>query len=155
MSKSPPMTSRIRPEMTGSGLPKTRKNKPYAPSEISIRPVREQIRGLPDRAAIEHLIYLVEEMSGTKKEFMDVMSRLGVSASLAKIYVYLKKRAPHPVSMDQLVAVTTRDPANPPPEESARLQILYLRRALPENEKIVTVWGQGYRMEIDCPAAAS
>lgn len=133
---------------TNCRSPKIRKNKPYAPSEVSIRPVREQIRGMKERDAIEHLLYMIEEISGTKEDFLSVMTRMRVSAALAKIYVYLKRRAPHPVTIDQLVIITAKDPANPPPEESVRIQVLYLRRSLPDNEKIVTVWGQGYRMEI-------
>lgn len=113
---------------------------------MGLRGIRTQIQGMRPAEAQEHLLYVLELLLGTPADIIDAKRQLGVSTQAAKLYVALSKACPRALSYEAMMQSISIDAVEPATKGTLAVVLVRLRRALPENETIETVWGVGYRL---------
>jgi DNA-binding response OmpR family regulator len=118
-----------------------------ARAKPTIQTIREQIQDMSEREAREHLLFILEEMLGSDSEIADLMSRFAIAPSTAKVYAALRRASPRSLTKDQLGAAMAHKAGQLGACSTVTVAITKLRRVLPKDERIITVWGIGYRWE--------
>ncbi len=113
--------------------------------------IRDQVGDMLPLEAVDHLLFVVEQMLGTPDDLVATIDRLGVQVGPAKIYLALDRAAGRVLTFDALAQAMAFNPTNPPSRSNLAGVIAKLRQALPTGESIVTVHGIGYRLERRMP----
>lgn len=117
--------------------------------------VRDQVADMQPLDAVDHLLYLVEQLLGTPEDLVAAVDRLGVRPGPAKVYLALERAAGRVLSFDALAQAMAFDPTNTPSRSNLAGAITKLRQAMPPGETIVTVHRIGYRLEKRMPVGRS
>lgn len=115
------------------------------------RAVRDQVADMRPLEAVEHLLYLVEELLGSDDDIAVTQERLGVGRAPAKAYLALSRAAPRALTATQLAAAIAVVRDDPPDPKHVAVVICKLRKALPARERVVNIHGTGYRLERTSP----
>ena len=113
--------------------------------------IRDQVGDMLPLEAVEHLLFVVEQLLGTPEDLVAAVDRLGVQPGPAKAYLALERAAGRVLTFDALTQAMAFDPTTPPSRSNLANAIAKLRPALPPGESIVTVHGIGYRLEKERP----
>lgn len=109
--------------------------------------LRDQVQDMRPVDAVEHLLYILEEILGPDAEVAEAKDRLKMTPTTARIYCALRRAAPRAVSHAQVQLVATARYADPAAPTVVATHISRLRRVLPPDEAIRNVWGLGYKWE--------
>ena len=96
--------------------------------------------------AIEHLLLIVESLTGTKREIYETVCDYNLSPALARIYTALKKAGNRGMSHETLGMIAARSYGGELGVTSLATQITHLRRRLGGKEQVQSIHGYGYKL---------
>lgn len=110
--------------------------------------IRDQVQDMKPRQAVEHLLYIVEELLGGPQDFVEASEVDGIPRCVVKLYLALYRASPCVLTKEQLLLIVTANPLEPAQLDLVGVKICNLRKYLPPYLVIHNDWGKGYWMEI-------
>ena len=109
------------------------------------RTLREAVRGMSDKDALEYALEAYEQVAGQTDADLALGLSLGLTQAQAAIFGLLHRHLGSPVAHERLGAAATFEET--PGPEVIQVQISKMRVKLAGRYTISSVWGFGYQME--------
>jgi DNA-binding response OmpR family regulator len=117
---------------------KTRRQKP--------RELRAYVAEMPRAEAIDHLIYLFEELTGTEDPLVGHFPDVHLSPMERRLFCVLLRNEGQLASHDSVIAALYPTTSSPPYRAVVPVMVSRMRRKLSAYVEILPSWGEGYVM---------
>lgn len=114
-----------------------------------ITTAREDIKGMKPTEAVEHLLYILETLTGDRRAILRNMVDKDLTPALSRIYTMLQKANGQAVSYEALQLTASKSFDGGITKSCLTAQMSYLRKALPPNERIINIREYGFKLIID------
>ncbi|MFC3059532.1 winged helix-turn-helix domain-containing protein [Paenirhodobacter populi] len=113
--------------------------------------IRADIMALPPQDRLPAALAVIGDLTGEENGMAAAYRELGLSPTQARIAAYLTRKSPGVVPFDAITLVAGGIASDPMFPDTAKTHVHNLRRKLPPAIRVVTVWGEGYRIEGEFP----
>ncbi|RWR14266.1 winged helix-turn-helix domain-containing protein [Paenirhodobacter populi] len=113
--------------------------------------IRADIMALPPQDRLPAALAVIGDLTGEEDGLAAAYQEMGLTPQEARIAAYLTKRSPGMVPYDAITLAAVGIETDPISPDTIKAYVHRLRHKLAPAIRVVTVWGEGYRIEGEFP----